>query len=218
VRVSDRALLSPVVCTAAVLLWLLCACPGGPGGGGGPPERGTGKGIAKVSITGGKMEIRMAGETAFEPWNGKGEVTPGTTIRSSNGVVYLNIMGCVQAQMGGTSGQSVLIFEGPVRENNRDLFVLGLKQGELRINSSADRQVVVKMPHGEVRGDSGAYFHIDIEQDKDGLCTAVLKALSRNNITVKNGYGSLLAPYWANIRIDESKAPVVLKEDRRRGM
>lgn len=168
--------------------------------------------VARVAMDGGGMKVRRAGESGFEPWDGKSPLARGCTIRSGQGFVSLNFMGSVQVEL---STDSELILEGAVKAGPSRVYVLGLKSGEVRINSSADCPIVLRLPHGEVSG-VRSFFSVDLERVEDNTYTAVVKAFSKN-IMVKNDLGSMMLPSWGVVRADEKEPPKLLKDLNRRG-
>jgi hypothetical protein len=159
---------------------------------------------------------RKSGELRFKPWDRKREIQGGTTLKTRDGIVYLNFMGSVEVQLGSTGQESELILERPVKEGPIQTYVLGLAKGEVWIHSHADCPIVLKMPHGEVRGGSGAYFRVyNLERDKEGKYRAFVQ-ISSPNVTVTNPMGSVSLPAWGLVRVDETQGPFVLQDKKRR--
>jgi hypothetical protein len=171
-----------------------------------------GQQVARVAIDGGGMMVRLPGELEFAAWDKSSDLGRGTTIRSGLGSVSLNFMGSVQVEL---SKESELVLEGAVPRGVGKSYVLGLKKGEVHVNSSADFPIELKMPHADVTG-LRAFFKVKLTRYEEGTYSAVVKAFSPN-ISVRNRFGQLPLPNWAEVRVDEKEAPKVLKDLRRPG-
>lgn len=198
---------------SAALLFavLLPACPEQPEETPPPARARSENEVARVALDGGGLQIRKAGENAFRAWDGT-PLEQGDTVRTDLGIASLNFMGSVQVEL---SNGSELILEGLMQDARGPRLVLGLKTGEVRLNSSADCPIVLKMPHGEVSG-TRAFFNAVLELDPDGAYSAVIKAFSPN-ILVKNQMGSLTLPSWGVLRADETTPPRLLRDLKRPG-
>ncbi|MHC4943199.1 MAG: hypothetical protein ACYTG7_09300 [Planctomycetota bacterium] len=165
-----------------------------------------------MAIDGGGLKVRLPEELTFAAWDKKSGLERGTTIQSGIGSASLNFMGSVQVEL---SKNSVLVLEGEVSSAAGKSYVLGLMKGEVHVNSSADFPIILKMPHAEVSG-LHAYFKVKLQRYEEGTYSAVVKAFSPN-ILVKNRFGMLPLPNWAEVRIDEKEPPRLLKDLRRPG-
>lgn len=165
--------------------------------------------VATVQLPQQGFEVRKAGELDFEPWKDGMKLTAGATIRTrANDSVSLTFMRNIQVQLGKTD-QSELILEGAAKDGQGKSYLLGLKKGDVWIQSYADEPVVLKMPHAEVRG-KGVYFTAHLDRREDGAYVAEVNALSLN-VFVSNAHGALQAEQFGNIRVDETEPPVFLK-------
>lgn len=205
---TARPCLIFLICLSA---FSLCRCGGedGPNPGKNGPAQ-TIVPVAQVAMDGGALALRQPGESGFTRWDGKTVIGQGTTIRSGSGIVSLNFMGSIEVQL---SKESELILEGAVRTARGPNIVLGLKMGEVRVNSSADCPVILKTPAGEVTG-VRSFFTADLRHSKDEGYAATVKALSPN-IFVKNNHGSLKLDSWGWVKIDENGPPTMLKDLKR---
>ena len=166
--------------------------------------------VARIAMDGGTFLWRPVGATRFEPWKGGHSLPRGATIRTQLGSVMLNFMNTVQVQL---YEHSELILQGDVGKE----LVLGLKKGKVLIHSTADPPVVVKMPHGEVRG-IRPYVEISgLERGKRGY-TARVKSLVTSRIVVANIHEAIDCPPFAVVHLDEERAPRVIRQERRPGV
>jgi hypothetical protein len=165
--------------------------------------------VAEVEPMSQGFEVRRAGELDFEPWKDGMKLTAGMTIRTrANDSVSLLFMRNIQVQLGKTD-PSELILEGALEDGQGKAYLLGLKEGDVWVQSYADEPIVLKMPHAEVRG-RGVYFTVHLERREDGTYVAEVNALSLN-VFVSNAHGTLQATQFGNIRADETEPPVFLK-------
>lgn len=195
---------------SGVIVLSLMGCPdGGKSSKTSGPSLSGPSGVARLSLPGVGLEIRKAGKLVFTPWAGEGTFAKGTTIRSRDRIVTLTFMGSVEVQLG---TESELILEGLVKSKRGIGYVLGLKKGEVMINSYADYPLSCTMPHAEVRGSQGAYFRVKMERDRAGSYCAHVDVLSQTNLVVTNEFGSLPLNTWGKVRVDEKEPPVLIKK------
>lgn len=168
--------------------------------------------VAQIVMPSGRVTVRSPDATEFTPLGKANTVTRGTTLNCKDGIVTLNFMGCVQVQLGEKTKESELILEGACLTESGKEYVLGLTKGEVRVDSSADCPVVLKLPHGEVRGSAGAFFYLRLTRYTEGRYTAVIQAMSKDNIMVSNDFGRVTLPYWSTLRLNEDEPPTVVKE------
>ncbi|MFH2000663.1 MAG: hypothetical protein ABIK28_13360 [Planctomycetota bacterium] len=163
--------------------------------------------VAQIALDGGGLTVRNPGNEDFAPWDGVSSIGQGATLKSGDGIVSMNFMGCVEVQL---SQKSELILEGLVQGMAGPLLVLALKEGEVRINSSADYPIRLKMPPGEVTG-IRSFFTATLRNTEDGGYSGTIKALSPN-VEVKNEFGSLMLDSWGWVKVQESGPPQLLKD------
>lgn len=203
----------PAILAGAILaIGLAAGCPSRKPAPSSRPER---TGVARITLPCAGLAVRMPGEHAFRPWKEGLDLPRGATVRVEAGeTASLNFMRNVQVQLG-KSEESVLILEGPVEAPPGKILLLGLKQGDLWIQSYADEPVVVEMPHATVQGRQ-CYFTVELRRGEDGEHAAFVKALSRN-LAVSNRFGSVTLPDFGEVRVDEEGPPAVLKPLPRKG-
>jgi hypothetical protein len=168
--------------------------------------------VAQISMDGGGFDLRMPGEVVFKPHTGRISLCRGSTIRSRQGLITLNFLGSVPVQLG-EQGVSEVILEGPVETDRGKEIVLGLKQGDIRVNSEADYPLVLKMPHAEVRG-LKSYIQVwGLKRNEYGGYRANVKSLSTNEVLVSNAHGSINLSYFGVVRVDDQSPPALLKKE-----
>jgi hypothetical protein len=219
-RINARALIGASNMRSLGILGIVALCiVGCPDADETGNEPGQESAVARIVMPSGKIEVRRPDTLEFTPLGTATTVTRGTTLNCKGGIVTLNFMGCVQVQLGEKTRESELILEGPSPSATGTEYVLGLTKGEVRIDSSSDCPVVLKLPHGQVHGGPGAFFYARLSRYREGRYTAVIQAMSKDNILVSNDFGSVTLPYWSTLRLNEEEAPTIVKQmkDPRQG-
>jgi len=157
------------------------------------------------------LKVRKQGELEFKLWNENEPLPRGATIRSELGTVTIDFMNSVKISL---SINSELILEGAINCDKGKELVLGLKKGEVLIHSSAGCPLVVKMPHGEVRGGTDAYFRIkDLHRSKLGY-GAMVESICTRALTVANRKGVVQTKNFCKVRLNETEPPKIIPQRR----
>jgi hypothetical protein len=171
-----------------------------------PPEDPARGAVAQVAFERVPFMVRARDESEFSRTSGRLYLAPGTTIRSLEGPVILNVVQAVQVQL---SVLSELLLVGTEIREGKETLVLGLQAGEVRINSLAyDRPQVLETPVGRVKG-TRAHFTAKVTIDEDGAFALDVQALTRG-LVLSNELGSIPLPIRGRGHADETDPPRVL--------
>jgi hypothetical protein len=198
------------LCVPAAGLAVLLSCSGG-GEEPGPrkPALDPAQGVAQIRL-GTDVRVKQPGERNFTPWKQGMVLKRGVTLNIPNGIASFLFMNNVEVQLGDGAKECEIILEGPVGSGPAQTLVMGLKKGEVRVNSHADQPVALMLPHGRVQG-MQAYFKVDLERDRRGGYRAKVQSFSPN-VTVANEFGTVEIPYWGVVRMDDQGPPTVIRQ------
>ncbi len=162
--------------------------------------------VAQVATTKLPFLVRLPGETSFTKRDDLEFLTAGTTIRSLNSILALNVAKSVQVQL---SKESELVLLGPVVEEGNKTLVLGLQKGEVRVNAwTFDHPVRVETPVGAVHG-VRPHLMLLLTADDEGCFLLEVQANTRG-ITLSNERGSVNIPIRRRAGADEFNPPTLL--------
>jgi len=162
--------------------------------------------VAQVAFERVPFKVRAPGEMTFSRTSGKQFLSAGTTIQSLTGPVILNVVQAVQVQL---SPRSELLLVGLETREGRDVLVLGLQGGEVRVNSLGyDRPQILETPVGRVRG-VHSHFTAAVTIGEDGAFKLNVQALTKG-LVLSNDLGTVPLPLKGRGYADESGPPRVL--------
>lgn len=161
--------------------------------------------VAVVALEGIPISVRKAGETEFARIADLRLIEAGTTIRTVRDWLSLNVVRAIQVQL---SPLTEVLVIGPEKRSGRDMIVLGLQSGQVRVNAIAyDKPVLLDTPLATVTGTRG-HFTATIAF-KDGAPSLEVEALTRG-IVLTNDEGSLPLPLMGLGFVEEFTAPRLL--------